>query len=49
MDTVSLQYTIMSIMLIIQDYIMEEEDEERVDMYIDYKKKLSAYFDYYKK
>lgn len=49
MDTVSLQYTIMSIMLIIQDYIMEEEDEERLDIYSDYKKKLSAYCDYYKK
>ena len=49
MDTVSLQYTIMSIMLIIQDYTMEEEDEERLDIYSDYKKKLSAYCDYYKK
>lgn len=45
----SLQYTIMSVMLIIQDCIIEEEDDEKLDEYSEYKRKLASFSDFYKK
>ncbi|WUR03342.1 uncharacterized protein VNE69_04165 [Vairimorpha necatrix] len=45
----NLQQTIMAVMLIIQDTMILEEDEERLEMCSEYKKKLGSYADYYKK
>jgi hypothetical protein len=45
----TMQYTIMSLMLIIQDIIIEESDREILDKCSDLKKKLAIFCDYYKK